>query len=70
MNGPSGNKAHDDTIAKADGVRQSVAPGSAQSVYVSADVTFFKAVATSAIANGVSPAAAMQALKELGQTGR
>jgi hypothetical protein len=68
-NALTGVKAHDDTVAKAELVRQSVAPGSSQATYTSADVTFFRAVARSALANGVSPSAAMSALKALGQTG-
>lgn len=68
-NSLTGNKAHDDTVAKAEGVRQSVAVGSSQATYISADVTFYRAVAKSALANGVSPSAAMSALKALGQTG-
>ena len=69
-NSLTGNKVHDDTVAKAEGVRQSVTAGSTQAAYVSADVTFYKAVVASALAAGVSTSAAMQALKELGQTGR
>jgi hypothetical protein len=70
-NSLSGVKSHDDLVAKAEGVRQAAAvPGASQATLVSADVTFYKAVVNSALANGVSPAAAMQALKELGQSGR
>jgi hypothetical protein len=69
-NALSGVKAHDDAIAKAEGIRQTAVVGATQAAVMSADVTFYKAVVVSALANGVSPAAAMQALKELGQTGR
>lgn len=68
-NSPTGNKIHDDTVAKAEGVRQSVPAGSSQATYISADVVFYRAVARSALSNGVSPSAAMSALKALGQTG-
>jgi hypothetical protein len=68
-NALTGIKGHDDTILRAENVRQSVAAGSSQATYVSSDVTFHRAVVKSALANGVSPAASMQALKELGQTG-
>lgn len=69
MNALSGNKSHDDTVAKAEGVRQSVAVGSSQATYISADVVFHRAVVKSALANGVSPSASMAALRELGTTG-
>jgi hypothetical protein len=69
-NSLSNVKVHDDQVAKAEGVRQSVAAGSSQAAYISADVAFYRAVVNSALANGVSTAAAMQAFKELGQTGR
>ena len=68
-NSLTGVKAHDDTVAKAELVRQSVAAGSTQATYIGADVVFYRAVAKSALANGVSPSAAMSALKSLGQTG-
>ena len=68
-NAPTGIKGHDDIVAKAEGVRQSVAAGSSQATYISADVVFHRAVVKSALANGVSPAASMQALKSLGVTG-
>jgi hypothetical protein len=68
-NSLTGNKVHDDTVAKAEGVRQSVAVGSSQATYISADVVFYRAVVKSALANGLSPSAAMSALREKGVTG-
>jgi hypothetical protein len=63
-------KAHDDAVAKAEGSRQAAAvAGASQATVVSADVTFYRAVAKSAIANSVSPSAAMQVLRDLGVTG-
>lgn len=66
----TGNKTHDDAVSKGEGVRQSVASGSSQATYISADVLYYRAVAKSALANGVSASAAMSALKELGVTGQ
>jgi hypothetical protein len=69
-NSLSGIKGHDDTVLRAENARQVVAvAGATQAAVMSADVTFHRAVVKSALANGVSPAASMQALKELGQTG-
>jgi hypothetical protein len=67
----SGKAAHDATVNQAELARQNAvaAAGSNQTTVRSAEVQFYKTVTASALANGVSPSAAMQALRELGQTG-
>jgi hypothetical protein len=70
-NAPTGIKSHDDAVVKAEGVRQTaVAAASSQSAVKTAEVTYYRAVVKSALANGVSPSASMQALHELGVTGQ
>jgi hypothetical protein len=68
------NFTHNSTVTKAEGVRQqavAAANGNVATVR-SADISFHKAVVNSCIANnssaGLQPS--MQALRELGQTGR
>jgi hypothetical protein len=69
-NAATGIKAHDDAVARAENARQvSSAAATTQAAVTSSDVIFHRAVVRSAVANGVSPAASMQALKELGVTG-
>jgi hypothetical protein len=66
----SGVKAHDDVVSAAEGVRPTaIAAATTQSAVNVATITFMRAVVTSALKNNVSPAAAMSALRELGQTG-
>jgi hypothetical protein len=68
--GNSGIKAHDDVVNAAEGVRQTaVAAASSQAAVKSAEVTYYRAVAKSALKNGCGVEAAMSALKSLGQTG-
>jgi hypothetical protein len=70
-NAISGIKGHDDTVLRAENARQAVAVvGATQAAVISSDITFHRAVVKSALANGISPAASMQALKELGQSGQ
>ena len=70
-NAPTGIKIHDDAILKAEGIRQAAtAAASTQAAVISVDIQFHRAAVKSALANGVSPAASMQALKELGVTGQ
>jgi hypothetical protein len=70
-NSSTGIKAHDDAILRAENARQTAtAAASTQAAVISADVTFHRAVVKSALANGVSPAASMLALKGLGVTGQ
>lgn len=66
----TGVKAHDDTANKSESVRQASTAGVSQATIVSAEVTHYRAVVKSALANNVSPSVAMQALKELGVTGQ
>jgi hypothetical protein len=72
--GYSGVKAHDDVVNAADLVRQNAVAAAtgatAQATIRSAEITYYRAVALSAIKNNVSPAAAMQALHELGVQGQ
>jgi hypothetical protein len=70
-NAATGIKSHDDAVLRAENTRQAVtAAASTQAAVISADVTFHRAVVKSALANGVSPAASMSALKHLGVTGQ
>jgi hypothetical protein len=69
--GNSGVRAHDQAQNATEGVRQTaVAAASSQSAVKTAEITFHRAVVKSALANGVSPSASMQALHELGVTGQ
>jgi hypothetical protein len=69
-NAPTGIKAHDDVVNAAEAARQSlITPTTPQATVISADVAFYRSVVRSALKNGVSPSAAMQALKGLGVTG-
>jgi hypothetical protein len=66
----SGKKAHDDTVIAAEGVRQTaITPTTPQATVNAAEIAFYRTVAKSALANGVSPSAAIRALQNLGQTG-
>jgi hypothetical protein len=68
--GNSGVRAHDQVQNAAEAVRQSaITPTTAQSAVNTATIVFHRACVKSALANGVSPSASMQALKELGVTG-
>ena len=67
----SGIKAHDDVVNAAENVRQAaVTAASSQSAARTAEIVFHRACVKSALANGISPSAAMQALRELGVTGQ
>jgi hypothetical protein len=69
-NATTGVKVHDDLVLRAENTRQiSTAAASTQAAVISADVIFHRAVVQSALKNGVSPSAAMMALKHLGVTG-
>jgi hypothetical protein len=70
--GYTGVTAHDSTVNAAELVLQSaVAAANNNAVTIrNAEVTYYRAVVKSALANGVSPAASMQALKELGVSGQ
>jgi hypothetical protein len=69
-NAVTGIKVHDDLVLRAENTRQAAtAAASTQAAVISADVTYHRAVVKSALANGVSPAASMLALKHLGVTG-
>jgi hypothetical protein len=65
------SQAHNIVVQQAEGVRQSaVAAASGNRATInSADVTFYRTICRSALTSGVSPASAMQALRELGVTG-
>jgi hypothetical protein len=70
-NAATGIKVHDDGVLRAENTRQvSTAAATTQAAVISADVVFHRAVVKSALANGVSPAASMQALKHLGVSGQ
>jgi hypothetical protein len=66
----TGNKNHDDAVAKAESIRQVAAiPGASQSTVRAADVALYRADLASALANGVNPGCFMQALRDLGTGG-
>jgi hypothetical protein len=70
-NALSGIKVHDDAILRAENARQvATAVASTQAAVISADVTYHRAFVKSALANGVSPAASMLALRHLGVGGQ
>jgi hypothetical protein len=70
-NGTNGiNRAFDTAAIAAERVRQSgITPTTAQATVNSVEITYYRAVAKAAIADGCSPSAAMAALKSLGVTG-
>lgn len=67
----SGKKNHDDTVNHAESVRQSAvgAAGVSQATARTADIAFYRAAVASAVAQGVSPAQFITALRELGTGG-
>jgi hypothetical protein len=69
--GFSGNAAHDSTVNTAENTLQAavVAAAGSQSAIRTAEITFHRAVVKSALANNVSPSAAMSCLRELGVSG-
>jgi hypothetical protein len=68
--GYSGVGAHDTNVAAAELTRQNaVAAATTQSALTTANINYHRAIATSALANGVSPSVSMSALKALGVTG-
>jgi hypothetical protein len=69
--GYSGVSAHDDTIATATLTLQNANQAAAgnQAAINTAAINYHRSIAKSALANGVSPAVSMSALKSLGQTG-
>jgi hypothetical protein len=70
-NAITGVKVHDDLVLRAENTRQSsTAAATTQAAVISADVIFHRAVVKSALANGISPAASMLALKHLGVSGQ
>ena len=69
--GNTGIKGCDDLINVAESSRQSgITATTAQSTVISTEIAFHRAVVKAALKNGVSPAASMSALKELGVTGQ
>jgi hypothetical protein len=70
-NAITGVKVHDDLVLRAENTRQSsTAAATTQAAVISADVIFHRAVVKSALANGISPAASMLALRHLGVGGQ
>jgi hypothetical protein len=71
-NSLTGVKAHDDVVVAAEATRQTaVAAATTQAAVNTATTVFHRAVAASAIKNGLSPAASMTALHDLcGVTGQ
>jgi hypothetical protein len=66
----SGNKSHDDTANAAEGVRQiAVAAAASQSAARTAEIAYYRALKTSALANGVGIEPIVAALRELGTSG-
>jgi hypothetical protein len=69
--GYSGVAAHDDAVASAELTRQNavLAAAGSQSAINTAAINYHRSVAKSALANGVSAAVSMSALRSLGVTG-
>jgi hypothetical protein len=66
----SDKKAHNDAQNLAEGMRQAaIVPGASFLTIRNVEIAFYRAVARSALANGVQPSSAMVALKGLGVTG-
>lgn len=66
----SGNKTHDDAVAKAESIRQSASvPGTAQATVKAADIGHYRSCLSSALANGINPTCFIQALRDLGTGG-
>ena len=66
----SNNGVHNNAQNQAEGARQAaVAPGATPATIRTAEIAFYRAVVTSALANGVGVSSAMSALKHLGVTG-
>jgi hypothetical protein len=67
----SGIKVVDDAVARLENTRESaITPTTAQPTVIAADVAYHRGFVKLAIANGVSPAGSMAALRELGFTGQ
>jgi hypothetical protein len=64
------NRAYDSAALAAEGVRQVAVVGASQATVISAEITYYRALVKAALANGVSPAGAMVALRGLGVTGQ
>lgn len=66
----TGNKNHDDAVAKAESIRQAATvPGTSQATVKAADIAHYRTCLASAIANGLNPGAFMLALRDLGTGG-
>jgi hypothetical protein len=62
----TGNKTFDDAAVAAEGVRQTAVSGATQSAAIAAEITYYRALFKSAVANNVSASVFSQALKSLG----
>jgi hypothetical protein len=67
--GNSGNKTHDATVNAAEVTRQNaVVPTASRATVISAETTFYRTAAKSALANSCGVAQFLTALRELGQS--
>jgi hypothetical protein len=64
------NRAYDSAVLAAELIRSNAIIGASQAAVNTATIVYMRSLVKAALANGVSPAAAMSALKELGQTGQ
>jgi hypothetical protein len=64
------NRAYDSAVLAAELTRQNAPIGASQSAVNTATIVYHRALVKAAIANNVSPAASMQALRELGVSGQ
>jgi hypothetical protein len=65
-----GIKTVDDAVQRLENTRQAaITPTTAQATVIAADIAYHRGFVKLAIANGVSPAGSMAALKSLGVTG-
>lgn len=66
----SGNRTHDVAVAVAEAARQAVVTKTAtRATILAAEIAFFRACITSAVATGINPEQYQTALKELGTGG-
>jgi hypothetical protein len=65
----SGNSTHDATCLVAEGTRQTAAASATQAAVNTAEITFYRSVRASALANGCGVEASVSALRALGTGG-
>jgi hypothetical protein len=64
------SRAYDSAVLAAELTRSNAIVGASQAAVNTATIVYYRALVKAALANGVSPSSAMQALKELGVSGQ